>query len=224
MGCVDAILLLCGLAVRMENSVLGNALEGVPEESEGEEQPTDSKIESADNLDGKYQMFLVLVFLKREPKSSFVCSIALIQSVTFNFAAICFPLIYVEDVNKLSNFYFNIHSGAEKTRDELRKHVYDAMAEKPKEDMQESDCGSVNIDKERGNGDAQSPEKIVNGPNHEDEVTEMKSPGPPVDEVGESAGKETTMKEGESPFQIEEKDVKSTKEDEEAEGSKIYKC
>lgn len=39
----------------MENSVLGNALEGVPEESEGEEQPTDSKIESADNLDGKYQ-------------------------------------------------------------------------------------------------------------------------------------------------------------------------
>lgn len=40
--------------VRMENSVLGNALEGVPEESEGEEQPTDSKIESADNLDGMY--------------------------------------------------------------------------------------------------------------------------------------------------------------------------
>lgn len=42
------------LVVRMENSVLGNALEGVPEESEGEEQPTDSKIESADNLDGMY--------------------------------------------------------------------------------------------------------------------------------------------------------------------------
>lgn len=46
----------------MENSVLGNALEGVPEESEAEEQPTDSKIESADNLDGKYQMFLVFIF------------------------------------------------------------------------------------------------------------------------------------------------------------------
>lgn len=44
----------------MENSVLGNALEGVPEESEGEEQqPTNSKIESADNLDGKNKMFLV---------------------------------------------------------------------------------------------------------------------------------------------------------------------
>ncbi|XP_056894693.1 nuclear autoantigenic sperm protein isoform X4 [Takifugu flavidus] len=48
-------LFLCGKSLlelaRMENSVLGNALEGVPEESEGEEQPTDSKIESADNLD-----------------------------------------------------------------------------------------------------------------------------------------------------------------------------
>lgn len=40
---------------RMENTVLGNALEGVPEESseEGEKQ-NDSKIESADNLDGWY--------------------------------------------------------------------------------------------------------------------------------------------------------------------------
>jgi len=39
----------------MENTVLGNALEGVPEESseEGEKQ-NDSKIESADNLDGSY--------------------------------------------------------------------------------------------------------------------------------------------------------------------------
>lgn len=41
----------------MENSVLGNALEGVPEESSEEgEKHNDSKIESADNLDGGYFM------------------------------------------------------------------------------------------------------------------------------------------------------------------------
>lgn len=38
----------------MENGVLGNALEGVPEESEEEEQPSNPNIESADNLDGQY--------------------------------------------------------------------------------------------------------------------------------------------------------------------------
>ncbi|MEQ2308476.1 hypothetical protein AMECASPLE_028613 [Ameca splendens] len=37
---------------RMENDVLGNAMEGVPEESE-EEQPSNSNVESADNLDEK---------------------------------------------------------------------------------------------------------------------------------------------------------------------------
>lgn len=59
----------------MENSVLGNALEGVPEEPEGEEQPADSKIESADNLDGKYQMFSVFVFLKRSKSEFMFCLI-----------------------------------------------------------------------------------------------------------------------------------------------------
>lgn len=40
--------------VRMENTVLGNALEGVPEESEEDEQPNNPNIESANNLDGQY--------------------------------------------------------------------------------------------------------------------------------------------------------------------------
>lgn len=50
----------------MENSVLGNALEGVPEESEEEEeQPKNSNIENADNLDGQYKSyFIYFIFLK----------------------------------------------------------------------------------------------------------------------------------------------------------------
>ncbi len=52
---VSNLLFLISNYFRMENTVLGNALEGVPEESseEGEKQD-DSKIESADNLDGLY--------------------------------------------------------------------------------------------------------------------------------------------------------------------------
>lgn len=54
----SAILSMLGCFVfhinRMENSVLGNALEGVPEESEEEEQPSSSNVESPDNLDGQY--------------------------------------------------------------------------------------------------------------------------------------------------------------------------
>lgn len=46
--------------VRMENTVLGNALEGVPEESEEEEQPSNPNIESANNLDGQYHRYFQL--------------------------------------------------------------------------------------------------------------------------------------------------------------------
>lgn len=49
---VGNLMVIFCVLVRMENSVLGNALEGVPEESEEEEQPSNSNIECANNLDG----------------------------------------------------------------------------------------------------------------------------------------------------------------------------
>lgn len=44
----------------MENTVLGNALEGVPE-SEGEEKPESQNIESANNLDGLYSTLVLML-------------------------------------------------------------------------------------------------------------------------------------------------------------------
>uniref|UniRef100_A0A3B5K6E3 Nuclear autoantigenic sperm protein (histone-binding) n=1 Tax=Takifugu rubripes TaxID=31033 RepID=A0A3B5K6E3_TAKRU len=154
-------LFLCGKSLlelaRMENSVLGNALEGVPEESEGEEQPTDSKIESADNLD-------------------------------------------------------------EKTRDELRMQVYDAMAEKPKEVGEESVAGSVKTDEKRENSDAQSPVKSVNSANHEAKGNGVeKSPVPPVNDI---INKPATNEE--EPDKDVNSNAEAEEEDEGAEGSKLF--
>ncbi|XP_034469363.1 histone-binding protein N1/N2-like isoform X1 [Hippoglossus hippoglossus] len=90
----------CGKALldlaRMENSVLGNALEGVPEEEEEEEKPKDSNVESTENID-------------------------------------------------------------EKTRDELRVQVYDAMAEKKNEESQKAE-GKQSEKAEKKNEDAQKAE------------------------------------------------------------------
>ncbi|KAM7378981.1 hypothetical protein PAMP_004564 [Pampus punctatissimus] len=87
----------CGKALldlaRMENSVLGNALEGVPEGEEDGEKPKDSNVESTESVD-------------------------------------------------------------EKTRDELRVQVYDAMAEKKKEDEEKVE-GKQSAEK---NGDAEKLE------------------------------------------------------------------
>lgn len=96
--------------------------------------------------------------------------------------------------------------------------VYDAMAEKPKDDGQESVTGSVKTDEK--NTDAQSPIKSVNGANHEAKGSGVEEcPVPPVDEVIN-----TKPATNEEPS---EKDVKSDEEaeqeDEGAEGSKLYK-
>lgn len=98
--------------------------------------------------------------------------------------------------------------------------VYDAMAEKPKEDGQESVTGLVKTDEKRENGDAQSPIKSVNGANHEAKGNGVEeSPVPPVDEV---INKKPATNEEEPS----EKDVKSDEEaeqeDEGAEGSTLY--
>ncbi|XP_057697518.1 nuclear autoantigenic sperm protein isoform X2 [Corythoichthys intestinalis] len=94
---------LCGKSLlelaRMENTVLGNALEGVPEESEDEVPPNNSNIESANNLD-------------------------------------------------------------EKTLDELRKQVYDAMAEKPEAvDTKPESSLENSTEVKLENGVAKSPSK-----------------------------------------------------------------
>ncbi|XP_053294921.1 histone-binding protein N1/N2 isoform X2 [Pleuronectes platessa] len=92
----------CGKALldlaRMENSVLGNALEGVPEEEEEEEEekPKDSNVESTENID-------------------------------------------------------------EKTRDEMRVQVYDAMAEKKNEGAQKAE-GKQSEKSEKKNEEAQKAE------------------------------------------------------------------
>lgn len=101
------------------------------------------------------------------------------------------------------------------------------MAEKPKEDMQESDAGLTNTDKKKETCEVQSPVKSVNGANHDAKVNGVEnSPVPPVEEVGESADKETAMNGGEYSVQNEEKHGKSNIEagqKDGAEGSKLYK-
>ncbi|XP_033937680.1 histone-binding protein N1/N2-like isoform X2 [Pseudochaenichthys georgianus] len=113
---------LCGKSLlelaRMENSVLGNALEGVPEESEEEDEPISSNIESANNLD-------------------------------------------------------------EETRDDLRKQVYDAMAEK-------AEPGDIELESEEGKGtpEVKKATGVANGSSSPVSEKE-KGSGAPVDGVAE---------------------------------------
>ncbi|TMS09450.1 Nuclear autoantigenic sperm protein [Larimichthys crocea] len=116
----------CGKALldlaRMENSVLGNALEGVPEEEEEEEKPMDSNVDSTENVD-------------------------------------------------------------EKTRDELRVQVYDAMAEKKSEDV-EKEKKSEDAEKEKKSEDAEKEKKS------EDAEKEKKGEDAEKEKKGEDAEKE----------------------------------
>ncbi|MEQ2194472.1 hypothetical protein XENOCAPTIV_029850, partial [Xenoophorus captivus] len=160
----------CGKALldlaRMENSVLGNALEGVPEEEEGEEEkPKDSNIESTENFD-------------------------------------------------------------EKTRDELRVQVYDAMAEKKTEDSQKDDgkqSEATEESKTEGSeaaGDQQKPEQVEENKKDREYETEKNKDEtkteeePPVEKKEESAEKkEPTADQKESADKPEE-DHEADEEDE----------
>ncbi|MEQ2158607.1 hypothetical protein GOODEAATRI_014094, partial [Goodea atripinnis] len=163
----------CGKALldlaRMENSVLGNALEGVPEEEEGEEEkPKDSNIESTENFD-------------------------------------------------------------EKTRDELRVQVYDAMAEKKTEDSQKDDgkqSEATEESKTEGSeaaGDQQKPEQVENEKDRESETEKNEDETkteeePPVEKKEESAEKkEPTADQKESADKPEEAGDDEDEGDEEME-------
>nr|XP_020474030.1 nuclear autoantigenic sperm protein-like [Monopterus albus] len=151
----------CGRALlelaRMENSVLGNALEGVPEEEEEdeeeEEKHKDSNVESTKNID-------------------------------------------------------------EKTRDELRVQVYDAMAEKTSEDAEKK---SEDADKtEAGDEEKKS---VVDGSKSEDEKENDKEAEKENDKEAEkeeeSADKPEEAEDGEEKQQQEEEEDDA---DEEMEG------
>lgn len=146
---------------RMENSVLGNALEGVPEEEE--EKPKDSNVESTDNVD-------------------------------------------------------------EKTRDELRVQVYDAMAEKktedgekvegkqsedPQEKTEGAEAGDKKENTEKVEGEAEKDNK--NDESKSESKDKKKKSGEEVDakDDAEPAAKE---KEGDSAAKEKEEDSASKKE------------
>ncbi|XP_007550861.1 nuclear autoantigenic sperm protein isoform X2 [Poecilia formosa] len=138
---------LCGKSLlelaRMENGVLGNALEGVPEESEEEEQPKNPNLESADNID-------------------------------------------------------------EKTREELRKQVYDAMAEKEKMKVEPKE--------EVKNENAESEEPEAGETSASAEVGEEESSVQAAEEVRDASA-QTVNEEEEEDEGIEESSAEAEQTD-----------
>ncbi|CAI5641825.1 histone-binding protein N1/N2 [Oreochromis niloticus] len=147
---------------RMENSVLGNALEGVPEEEE-EEKPKDSNVESTENVD-------------------------------------------------------------EKTRDELRVQVYDAMAEKktedgekvegkqsedPQEKTEGAEAGDEKEKTEKVEGEAEKDSKNDESKSESEDKKETSGEEVDAKDDSEPAAKQ---KEGDSADAKEEKEEDSTAE------------
>uniref|UniRef100_A0A671UQ78 Nuclear autoantigenic sperm protein n=1 Tax=Sparus aurata TaxID=8175 RepID=A0A671UQ78_SPAAU len=158
----------CGKALldlaRMENSVLGNALEGVPEEDE--EKPKDSNVESTENID-------------------------------------------------------------EKTRDELRVQVYDAMAEKKSEDPEKTknEKGDEGEDKEKSGDEEKDEAGDVEKDQAGDEpqsTTKSETDEEKKSEVNgsktESKDKEAKKDSGDKEEEAEEEEEEEEDDDEEMEG------
>lgn len=139
----------CGKALldlaRMENSVLGNALEGVPEEEEeeDEEKLKDSKVDSTENVD-------------------------------------------------------------ERTRDELRAQVYDAMAEKKNEDAEKKQ--SSDAEKAEAGDEQQNPAKGEKAEETRSEVNESKTKSDGKVENNKEAEKKSGDKENEEQDDDEEEE------------------
>ncbi len=139
--------------------------------------------------------------------------------------------------------FFTCHSGAEKTRGELRKQVYDAMAEEARTGAgkPESEDGKGNTEVKKENGVAESPVKhdvngseepsssLVNGKEISIQKVNKVGKSAPVNGIGESSngspGKETVTKEVASKEQNGEKTEEkpeAEEDSEEPEGSKSW--
>lgn len=112
---------------------------------------------------------------------------------------------------------FTCHAGADKTRDELRRQVYDAMAEKEKDGQAEpvSEDATGNSEVKKENGAAQSPVKHVNGSAQEDKENGVVE--------SQTAGKESETEEveqnGHKPEGGEDSKEEADQDGEGAEGS-----
>ncbi|XP_041805515.1 histone-binding protein N1/N2-like [Chelmon rostratus] len=152
----------CGKALldlaRMENSVLGNALEGVPEEEEDEQNVKDSKVDSTENID-------------------------------------------------------------EKTRDELRVQVYDAMAEKKGEDAEKKGEDAELVEGKQGKDAEKSGdvEKMEAGDQQQNTEKEKKDEQKSDVNGSKSEGEDKTEKVKEDKTESGEKEEDAQEEEEEEE-------
>lgn len=149
--------------------MLGNALEGVPDEEEDEGKPKDSTVDSAENIDGRKT-----IFVKYNKAFSFF--------FFFN--------------SKLCSHSF---CSTDTTRDELRVQVYDAMAEKSEEKNEDKVEEKQTSDGEKAETaeDQHHAEKVENQEKSEVETSKSEGEEKAEDEEKAENEKEESDKEEE---------------------------